>query len=165
MVTRVLIPIEDLLFEEEIRQFLVQLNTLAVKVKVLHVIDANEAVYRWPSTEYYNESDLLVRTIGERLRDYFPGVEIETAVREGIVKEEIAREAEAFKADIVLVGAHGKSGLGKLLLGSTSKELIPTSPCTVVVLKKKSPVREENETANKGRAVAAQSKKKNESRR
>ena len=137
MITKVLIPVEDLLFDEEIREFLVQLNTLAIKLKVLHVVDANRAVYEWPSMEYEQNSEALVRTVAENLRNYFPGVEVETAVREGIVKDEIAREAEAFQADLLLMGSHGRRGLGKFLLGSTAKDLIPLSPCSVVLLRAK----------------------------
>lgn len=137
MITRVLIPVEDLLFEEEIREFLVQLSTLAIKLKVLHVIDANEVVLKWPSAEYQRESVALVRTICENLKNYFPGVDVISSVREGIVKEEIAKEAESFQADLILMGSHGRKGLGKFLLGSTAKDVIPLSPCSVVLLRSK----------------------------
>lgn len=137
MITRILIPVEDLLFEEEIREFLVQLSTLAIKLKVLHVIDANEVVLQWPSAEYEHESVALVRTICENLKNYFPGVDVVSSVREGIVKEEIAKEAESFQADLILMGSHGRKGLGKFLLGSTAKDVIPLSPCSVVLLRTK----------------------------
>jgi nucleotide-binding universal stress UspA family protein len=137
MITKILIPVEDLLFDEEIREFLVQLNTLAIKLKVLHVVDANRAVVEWPSMEYEQNSQALVRTVAENLRNYFPGVEVDTSLREGIVKDEIVKEAEAFQADLVLMGSHGRSGLGKFLLGSTAKDLIPLSPCSVVLLRAK----------------------------
>lgn len=137
MITRILIPVEDLLFEEEIREFLVQLSTLAIKLKVLHVIDANEVVLQWPSAEYQRESVALVRTICENLKNYFPGVDVVSFVREGIVKDEIAKEAESFQADLILMGSHGRRGLGKFLLGSTAKDVIPLSPCSVVLLRTK----------------------------
>lgn len=137
MITRILIPVEDLLFEEEIREFLVQLSTLAIKLKVLHVIDANEVVLQWPSAEYQRDSLALVRTICENLKNYFPGVDVVSSVREGIVKEEIAKEAESFQADLILMGSHGRKGLGKFLLGSTAKDVIPLSPCSVVLLRTK----------------------------
>jgi nucleotide-binding universal stress UspA family protein len=139
MITRILIPVEDLLFEEEIREFLVQLSTLAIKLKVLHVIDANEVVLQWPSAEYQRESVALVRTICENLKNYFPGVDVVSFVREGIVKDEIAKEAESFQADLILMGSHGRRGLGKFLLGSTAKDVIPLSPCSVVLLRTKKP--------------------------
>ncbi len=140
MSTRVLIPIEDLLFESEINDFLYQLNTIALKLRVLHVIDNKQAVFSFASGEYENEPHALVRKFAEQLSDHLPGVEIVTSVCEGNAKDEIVREAQAFDADLILMGAHGKNGIGKFLLGSTSVDVIPVAPCSVVLLKaKKSP--------------------------
>lgn len=137
MVTNVLIPIEDLLFEDEIKEFLVQLNTLLFRLKILHVLDKNEAVMSWSSSEYITEGEALVRTFGEHLKDYFPGIQVETAVRDGVVKEVIANEAGAFSADLILMGTHGRQGIGNFLLGSTAKEVITLAPCSVVILRSK----------------------------
>jgi len=39
------------------------------------------------------------------------------------------------KADLVIVGSHGRSGFSKLLLGSVASHVIAHSPCNVLVVK------------------------------
>ena len=144
MSIRILIPIEDLLFESTIIDFLIQLNTIAVKLKVLHVIDSKQAVFSSTTEEHESEPFELVRQFADQLKDHFPGVEVVTTVCEGDAKEEIVREAEQFKADLILMGPHGKRGIGKLLLGSTSQGVISAAPCSVVLLRsRKAPHTEE----------------------
>jgi len=138
MITRILIAVEDLLFEKEIRAFLVQLNTNALKLRVFHVVDPAESVFSEPDPGALKDADILVRTIAESLIDQFPGVDVETAVVEGATKSEIVREADKFEADLLLMGAHGRKGIGKFLLGSVSRQVIPHAPCSVVLLKTKS---------------------------
>lgn len=146
MSIRILIPIEDLLFESRIVDFLIQLNTIAVKLKVLHVIDSKQAVFSSTKEEHESEPFDLVRQFAEQLKDHFPGVEIVTTVCEGDAKEEIVREARLFDADLILMGPHGKKGIGNLLLGSTSQGVISAAPCSVVLLRSmRSPHPEESE--------------------
>ena len=42
-------------------------------------------------------------------------------------------------ADLVVVGSHGRTGLGKLLMGSVASHVVSHAPCTVMVVKAKKP--------------------------
>ena len=58
----------------------------------------------------------------------------------------VVDKAREWKADLVLVGAHGHSGTGRLVLGSVSQRVVADAPCSVRVArgpttKKDSPVR------------------------
>ncbi len=52
-----------------------------------------------------------------------------------IVLEEAARKE---RADMVVVGSHGRSGLKKLLLGSVASHVVTHAPCAVLVIKSSS---------------------------
>lgn len=47
----------------------------------------------------------------------------------------IAREARSWPADLVVVGTHGRRGVGRLLLGSGAEEIIRLSPVPVLVVR------------------------------
>jgi nucleotide-binding universal stress UspA family protein len=48
---------------------------------------------------------------------------------------EIIRLAGEAKADLVVMGTHGRSGLGRLLMGSVAEAVMRKSPCPVVTVK------------------------------
>ena len=55
-------------------------------------------------------------------------------LREGAPWKEIIESAREWPADLIVVGTHGRSGLTRLLLGSTAEEVVRHGPCPVVVV-------------------------------
>jgi nucleotide-binding universal stress UspA family protein len=47
----------------------------------------------------------------------------------------VAREALSWKADLVVVGTHGRHGVGRVLLGSGAEQIIRLSPVPVLVIR------------------------------
>ena len=137
MISKILVAVEDLYFIDAIETFVSQLKTTGEgpALKVLHVIDPQEAVYAWPSTEYRKEAEALLVSVTERLGKKFPDLHVEGLLREGYVKEEIVEEAKLWSADLILMGPHGKKGIDKFLLGSVAKAVVPLAPCSVVLLR------------------------------
>lgn len=62
------------------------------------------------------------------------GVPLSTAVRIGNPAEEIIKEAAEWKAELVVVGTHGRSGLPRLLLGSVAEAVLRDAPCNTLVI-------------------------------
>jgi universal stress protein A len=48
---------------------------------------------------------------------------------------EILRVADDIHADLIVVGTHGRTGLGRLLMGSTAEQIVRQAPCPVLTLK------------------------------
>jgi nucleotide-binding universal stress UspA family protein len=66
-----------------------------------------------------------------RLQRRFPswGVQMETAA--GNPAEMILKRAKEWRADLIVVGTHGRSGLGRLVLGSVSTAVTRDAGCSV----------------------------------
>jgi nucleotide-binding universal stress UspA family protein len=64
-----------------------------------------------------------------------PGVEVEYRVAEGNPAAEIIRLASKVKANLIVMGTHGRTGLGRLLMGSVAEAILRRAPCPVLTLK------------------------------
>lgn len=65
------------------------------------------------------------------------GVNVKGFVRAGKPYEAIISAADERKADLIVVGSHGRTGIEKLLMGSVTERVIVLSPCAVLVVKAK----------------------------
>ncbi len=63
------------------------------------------------------------------------GVPVECAVRFGDPVKEILREAEAFGADLIAVATAGRSGVGRVLLGSVAEQVFRKASAPVMLFR------------------------------
>ena len=54
----------------------------------------------------------------------------------GHAAEVIASVAGEWRADLVVIGSHGRGGLGRVLLGSVAEAVVRHAPCPVLVTRK-----------------------------
>ena len=54
---------------------------------------------------------------------------------EGMPHERVARAARARKADLLVIGTHGRTGLAKFFLGSVATRLVASAPCPVLTVR------------------------------
>ena len=66
----------------------------------------------------------------------YKGSSLETMVLQGRPYEAIVQAAQERKADLIVMGALGMSGLTSLLMGSVTERVIASAPCAVLVVKK-----------------------------
>lgn len=74
----------------------------------------------------------------ERLREvYAPGrsLEVEYRTKEGDAAEEILREAEETRSELIVMGTHGRTGLRRLLAGSIAETVLRKAPCPVLAFR------------------------------
>jgi nucleotide-binding universal stress UspA family protein len=63
------------------------------------------------------------------------GVRARGMVREGGVWDQIVRLARAQKADLIVMGTHGRTGLTRMLVGSVAERVIGHAPCPVLTVR------------------------------
>jgi nucleotide-binding universal stress UspA family protein len=61
--------------------------------------------------------------------------DIEHVVLTGIPYEEISRFAEEEKIDLIVIGTHGRTGLDRMLFGSTAEQVVRHAPCPVITVR------------------------------
>lgn len=64
-----------------------------------------------------------------------PGVRVSMRLAEGTPAGGIVKLARATRADLIVVGTHGRTGLAKLFLGSVAERVVGTAPCPVLTVR------------------------------
>lgn len=60
-------------------------------------------------------------------------------ILEGEPAEEIVRFAKEHECDLIVMGTHGRTGLGRLLMGSVAENVVRRAPCPVLTVKEPMP--------------------------
>ena len=63
------------------------------------------------------------------------GVPLEARVLEGTPFSELCKSARAERANLIVMGTRGLTGLKHVLIGSTAEKVVRKAPCPVLVLK------------------------------
>ena len=66
------------------------------------------------------------------------GVGVEGKLVEGAPAETIARVARRDRADLIVIGTHGRSGLGRLFMGSVAARVLALALCPVLTVRGRS---------------------------
>jgi len=62
------------------------------------------------------------------------GFEIVRAVSVGQAAPEIVKYAQREKIDVIVLGTHGRSGLGRVFMGSVAEAVLRNAPCQVLTI-------------------------------
>lgn len=65
-----------------------------------------------------------------------PGLAVEAVAREGYPPDVVLEHASAIGADLIAMGTHGRSGIGRAVLGSTAERVVATAPCPVLTVRR-----------------------------
>jgi nucleotide-binding universal stress UspA family protein len=93
----------------------------------------------------------------ERLGKFEPpddSINVEYVLAEGVPAEEIVTTAKDRGCDLIVMATHGRTGLGRLLLGSVAEEVMRKAPCPVLTLKAPLPAAEAEATPHEAAAMA-----------
>jgi nucleotide-binding universal stress UspA family protein len=87
-----------------------------------------------------NREELLAR-MKEFVEGESGGLDaVDVIVRESNdVARQILHEAEALRADLLVIGTHGRSGFDRLVLGSVTEKILRKAPCPVLTIPRRTP--------------------------
>ena len=63
------------------------------------------------------------------------GLNVEEMIVHGDAATEIVRVARERRVDLIVVSSHGRTGLGRILFGSTAEAIVRHATCPVLVVK------------------------------
>ena len=78
--------------------------------------------------------EIEMQELRNSLTQAFPGVRSESFIGEGSAWDVLSSVLEKHKIDLIVVGTRGRTGLGRLLLGSQAEEILRRAPCPVLTV-------------------------------
>lgn len=86
---------------------------------------------RQRAAQVMEEAERLAQRGSQRVKQKFPGWQISHDVRNGSPGFELINFAREWPADLIVVGSHGRTALGRFVLGSVSQKVLTEAPASV----------------------------------
>lgn len=88
--------------------------------------------------ESFEEAKIIAARAGEKVQKMFPEWTVTNEAQPDTPHWAIIAKAEEWKPDLTVVGSHGRSALGRLILGSVSQKVLYETECSVRIARGKS---------------------------
>jgi universal stress protein A len=104
------------------------------ELKLLHVVEPYPAAPEMTPYDCENVEDATreLEKLGKSLGNTVP---CSFSVRRGSPQSEIATAAREFDADLIIISTHGRKGLARMFLGSTTEKVVRFAPCPVLIVR------------------------------
>ena len=150
MYQRILVPVDGSPTSlRGLREALAVARLTQGRIRLIHVIDEMAAAgmggafdgfrpdwleaLRAEGTKLLHEASVLAQA---------EGVQAETQLHDGVssrLAEVVAEEAGQWKADLIVVGTHGRRGIGRFLMGSGAENILRLAPVPVLLVRAAEP--------------------------
>ena len=117
---------------------------LGARIICLHVVEPVVPAVGWtPVAEPLPVADVSERLEASATRELpkiarsaeCAGLDVEDVVTHGEAASEIVRVARERRAGLIVISSHGRTGLGRILFGSTAESVVRHAHCPVLVVK------------------------------
>ena len=145
MYKRVIFTTDGSKFAEESLPYAVDLaKQCGAELEILSIIE-NPVFYGTPEAtalydaEFYRslaaELEKLAQGAVDRARKQAAeaGVMASAKIRRGSPADEVVGEAKDWQADAIVLSTHGRTGLGRIFLGSVANAIVHHAPCPVLL--------------------------------
>lgn len=144
---RVLIAVEDKIYGDAIVDFVAKHNwESGTEFKVIHATHLEEMGYVTSSRyccdvarslieERERRARALVKGVAAGIQTKLSGVSVSEQITLGSPKDVILDTAEEWKADMIVLGSHGRKGFSRFMLGSVSLSVLSHARCSVMIVK------------------------------
>ena len=139
---KILLAVDDSMFSDAALQMVIaQIPPQGTEVLVLHVVEPitlspppqMSASYAPELESRVKDGRELVEREAQRLRA--AGFKTDGAVENGDIREKIINAAAEWRADLIVLGSHGPTGVHRFLLGSVAENVARHAACSVQIVR------------------------------
>jgi nucleotide-binding universal stress UspA family protein len=113
-------------------------------VKLLHVVEPPSLLMGREMGGYDPEFEMVWKALREQAKDLVEkaaeklrraNFNVTTELVEGDPKSQIIDVANAWQADMIVLGSHGRTGLDRFLMGGVSQAVVRHAHCSVEIIR------------------------------
>ena len=114
-------------------------------LRLIHLLDILEFTRGFETAAVYTDHVIpFMRRTGQdilqagKTRAEKAGVQVDTMLLEGMktrLCDAVAEQARAWGAELIVIGTHGRRGVGRVLLGSDAEQIVRTAPVPVLLVR------------------------------
>jgi len=118
-------------------------------LRLIHMLDILDFTNGFETAAIYTDHVIpFMRRTGEEIlqggkaRVENAGVRADTVLLEGMktrLCDAVAEQARTWGADLIVIGTHGRRGVGRMLLGSDAEQIVRTSIAPVLLVRAPNP--------------------------
>ena len=146
MYQRILVPFDGSTTSSRGLDEAIKLATLTgASLRLIHLLDVLTFATGFETYSAYADSVIpFMHQTGEKIlqegkaRVEKAGVNVDTVLLEGMasrLSEAVADQVKAWGADLVVIGTHGRRGVGRVLLGSDAEQIMRTASVPVLLVR------------------------------
>lgn len=117
------------------------------RIRLIHVVDLAPVLPTVEAGAYVADMFEAMRREGKKIlagaqaEAAKRGLKVETVLvdKPGPVAESIIREARKWRADLIVLGTHGRRGIRRLVLGSDAEQVLRLAPVPVLLIRAQTP--------------------------
>jgi nucleotide-binding universal stress UspA family protein len=134
---KILVPVDSSDCSKKALQYAIPFaRQFGAELTLLSVVEPYPAVPEMAPTDIETIGD--TRRGLEKLRESVTNtVRAKTLLRTGAPEIEIADAAADIGADLIIIATHGRKGLSRMVLGSTTEKVVRHAPCPVLIVREK----------------------------
>ncbi len=112
-------------------------KALGAEIRLLHVIEHTKVAtesFQW--IDFFNQVKAVVTPMMDDLAGKVEkqGIRVRTDIRQGTAYSEIVGQAKRFRADLIVMGTHGRAGMERWLMGSVAERVVRLANCPVLTI-------------------------------
>ena len=141
-IKKILVPYDFSQYSEHALEWAIGLaEQWHARLELLHVIhilprvvDISKDVYARVEQEQLATAQKNLEAVRDKRIQGSPVI-LDCRVRRGVEFQAICDEAKTQKADLIVMGSHGRTGLPHVFIGSVAERVMRHAPCPVLVTK------------------------------
>jgi nucleotide-binding universal stress UspA family protein len=142
---KILLAVDESKFSEAaLQSVLARPRTQDMEVRVLHVVEAPTHLMSIEIIEYDAEFEAVWKALREQAKALVEkvtgklraaGFSVTPSLEEGDPTSKIIDVANEWKADLIVLGSHGRKGLQRFLMGSVAESVARHADCSVELVR------------------------------